>query len=422
MSEQNHKRSQDILAVLVGGGPAPGINGVISAVTIEANNQGKEVKGILDGYKWLAKGDSSHTVPLTIEDVSRIHSDGGSIIRTSRHNPLKVSGEIATVVKTLLELDVKYLVTIGGDDTAYAASRIEREAFGRIKVAHVPKTIDNDLPLPAYVSTFGFQTARHVGVELAQSLMEDAKTTNRWYVLVSMGRKSGHLALGIATAAGATLAVIAEEFHKSVIPIHEVCDVLEGAIIKRLAMGRQYGVAVLAEGLIEHFSSEELGELDDVELDDYGNPRLSEIQLGRLIKNKVKDSLASRDVSMRLVAKDIGYELRCAQPIPFDIDYTRNLGYGAIKFLMGGNSGAIVSIQAGRLVPIYFDEIIDPITGKTRVRMVDINTESYEVARKYMIRLEEEDFQNPAKVKSLAEAAHMTEEAFVERFGYMAKR
>ena len=421
MSQENTK-SKDILGVLVGGGPAPGINGVISAVTIEAINQGKEVKGILDGYKWLAKGDNSHTVPLTIEDVSRIHSDGGSVIRTSRHNPLKEPGEIATVVKTLLELDVKYLVTIGGDDTAYAASRIEREAFGRIKVAHVPKTIDNDLPLPAYVSTFGFQTARHVGVELAQSLMEDAKTTNRWYVLVSMGRKSGHLALGIATAAGATLAVIAEEFHKPVIPIHEVCDVLEGAIIKRLAMGRQYGVAVLAEGLIEHFSTEELGELNDVELDDYGNPRLSEIQLGRLIKNIVKDSLASRDISMRLVAKDIGYELRCAQPIPFDIDYTRNLGYGAIKFLMGGNSGAIVSIQAGRLVPIYFDEIIDPVTGKTRVRMVDINTESYEVARKYMIRLEEEDFQDPSKVKSFADAGRMTEEAFVDRFGYMAKR
>ena len=416
------KKKKDILAVLVGGGPAPGINGVISAVTIEAINTGKKVIGILDGYKWLAKGDTSKNRPLRIEDVSRIHFDGGSILRTSRHNPLKNPEEMATVVKTLLDLNVKYLVTIGGDDTAYTASRIEREAFGRIKVAHVPKTIDNDLPLPAYVVTFGYQTARHEGVKLVQHLMEDAMTTNRWYFLVTMGRKSGHLSLGIATASGATAAVIAEEFQKEQIPIQEICDVLEGAIIKRKVMGREYGVAILAEGLIEHVSADELLELKDVERDDYGHPRLTEIQLGRLVKNMVKESLASRGINLTIVGKDIGYELRCAPPIPFDIEYTRNLGYGAVKFLMGGNSGAIVSIQAGKLVPIYFDDIIDPVTGKTKVRMVDINTESYEVARKYMIRLEKEDIQNPKRVKLLAEAGNMTEEEFTERFGYMANR
>ena len=410
---------QDVVGVLVGGGPAPGINGVINSLTIEAINEGIHVIGILDGYKWLAAGDTSHVRHLTIKDVSRIHFQGGSVLRTARHNPSRDPQEMSNVVQALKTLKVKYLVTIGGDDTARIANLIQREALGRIRVAHVPKTIDNDLPLPGYTSTFGFQTARHEGTRIVQTLMEDARTTNRWYFLVSMGRKAGHLALGIGCAAGATLTMVAEEFDSDTISLKHLCDTIEGSMIKRRAMGRGDGVVIMAEGIIDRLSKDELQELHDVERDEHGHMRFTEVQLGRIVRNQVRDSLASRGIKTTIVEKDIGYELRCAPPIPFDIEYTRNLGYGAVKFLISGESGAMISYQGGKLVPIYFEDMMDPATGKTKVRLVNTRTEAYEVARKYMIRLSAEDFADPEHVCRLADAANMAEEEFVGRFGYL---
>src|SRR5262245_3822991 len=202
-----------VLALLVGGGPAPGINGVISAATIEARNRGARVIGILDGFEWLSRGDTKHVMPLEIRDVSRLHFRGGSILRTSRTNPTKDAAKLENVVRALRELGVRFLITIGGDDTAFSASRVAAAAAGgALSVVHVPKTIDNDLPLPGGIVTFGFETARHVGVSLVETIMEDARSTSRWYLLVAMGRKAGHLALGIGKAAGATLTLIPEEF------------------------------------------------------------------------------------------------------------------------------------------------------------------------------------------------------------------
>src|SRR5205085_795770 len=243
--------NKDVLAILVGGGPAPGINAVIAAAAIEAINEGFRVLGVQDGFKWLMREDTSKVRPLRIEDVSRIHLQGGSVLGTARDNPAKSEKSTRAVVGTLRSLGVTHLVTIGGDDTALSSSFVAERSGHEIKVVHVPKTIDNDLPLPAHIPTFGFQTARHVGVELVQNLMEDAKSTNRWYVVVAMGRKAGHLALGIGKAAGATLTIIGEEFDRETVPFAEFCDIVEGAIIKRLAFGANHGVAMLAEGLIE---------------------------------------------------------------------------------------------------------------------------------------------------------------------------
>src|SRR5262245_43874222 len=206
------EESSPALALLVGGGPAPGINGVISAATIEARNRGARVIGVLDGFEWLSRGDTAHVQPLEIRDVSRIHFRGGSILRTSRANPTKDPKKLAAVVESLRKLGVAKLITIGGNDTAFSASRVAAQAQGEIAVVHVPKTIDNDLPLPGGIVTFGFETARHVGVTLVETIMEDARATSRWYLLVAMGRKAGHLALGIGKAAGATLTLIPEEF------------------------------------------------------------------------------------------------------------------------------------------------------------------------------------------------------------------
>jgi ATP-dependent phosphofructokinase / diphosphate-dependent phosphofructokinase len=415
------------LGILVGGGPAPGINSVISAVTIEAITSGLEVIGIYDGFEHLMKGRTDMVRQLTIPDVSRIHFDGGSILRTSRANPTRTPEDLQNTVKALRELGIRYLVTIGGDDTAFSVSEVVKAAGGTIRVAHVPKTIDNDLPLPGGMPTFGFETARHVGTELVRNLMEDSRTTNRWYFVVAMGRKAGHLALGIGKAAGATITVIGEEFPKERITLAEVCDVLEGAILKRRVMGRKDGVAVIAEGIGEKIDPEELAKIPGVEVerDPHGHIRLGEIPLATILKREIQRRFKERGEKMTIVDVTLGYELRCAPPIPFDIDYTRTLGYGAVKFLLSEpkddkvKEGGMVCLVGGRLEILPFDELRDPVTGRTKVRLVDINSEHYRVAREYMIRLEREDLENPEMLAKLAAAAKMTPEEFKKKFAHV---
>ena len=406
------------LGILVGGGPAPGINGVIAAATIEARNHGLRVLGLYDGYKWLVRGDTTHVRELEIAEVSRIHFEGGSILRTSRENPAKSPEALAGVVGALRRLGVSYLLTIGGDDTAYAASQISAAVAPDIGVAHVPKTIDNDLPLPAEVVTFGFTTACNLGKDIVHNLMRDAATTERWFFVTVMGRRAGHLALGIGGSAGATLTVIREEFGDGPISLEHVADILEGAIVKRRAQGRDHGVALIAEGLADGLDPATLG---PVERDSYGNIRLSELDLGRLLKERVAASLAARGLRTTIVAKDLGYELRCAPPGGYDIQYCRSLGYWATRLLLEGRTGAMVTIQGGKLIPVPFAEMLDPATGRIRVRMVDVTSEMYQTLQAYMIRLKPEDLADPVQVRALAEAARLDEAAFRARFAAVAR-
>jgi 6-phosphofructokinase 1 len=249
--------------------------------------------------------------------------------------------------------------------------------------------------------------------------MEDARSTRRWYIVVAMGRKAGHLALGIGKAAGATLTVIAEEYPSQCVPFATICDVVEGAIIKRRATGRHFGVAVLAEGLIDKLDPAELVELEDVERDEHGHVRFAEVDLARKVKAEVQGRLSQRGLRVTITNKNVGYELRCADPIPFDAEYCRDLGYGAVRFLLDGGSGAMVSVQGGRLVPIPFGDLVEPESGKTKVRLVNIDSEGFRVARAYMIRLEPEDFAHAAWVDRLADAANLTPGEFRQRFEYL---
>jgi ATP-dependent phosphofructokinase / diphosphate-dependent phosphofructokinase len=410
------------LAIVVGGGPAPGINAVISSAAIEAINEGFEVFGIQDGFKWLIREDASKIRPIAIEDVSRIHLKGGSVLGTARDNPTKTEQGIKSVISTLRSVGITHLVTIGGDDTALSSSYVAEKSNGAIKTVHVPKTIDNDLPLPNHIPTFGFQTARHVGVELVRNLMEDARSTKRWYVVVAMGRQAGHLALGIGKASGATVTLIREEFEQETVPFAHICDIVEGAVIKRRAMGKNYGVAILAEGVIEKLNPNELADLEDVERDEHGHIRFAEVDLARKVKVEVQSRLASRGIKTTLTNKNIGYELRCCDPIPFDMAYCRDLGYSAIKFLVGGGSGAMATVQGGKLTPMYFKDLRDPVSNKTKVRNVDIRSESYRVAREYMLRLESKDFEYSAWVEKLAEAAKLSVGDFRSKFEYLRDR
>ena len=406
------------LAILVGGGPAPGINSVIGAATIRARLEGIDVVGLRDGFEWIMRGDVDHVIPLDINAVSRIHFRGGSYLGISRANPTSDPVHLENTVISLLRLNVSQLITIGGDDTAFSAMKLEQHAAGRIHVVHVPKTIDNDLDLPPYVDTFGYQTARHFGVDIVKNLMVDAKTTSRWYFVIAMGRKAGHLALGIGKAAGATLTLISEEFPRP-IRLQAIVDSLAGAIIKRLSYGRPDGVAIIAEGVVLDVAPGDLEGLSEVEHDAHDHLRIAEVNIGEILKAKVAERLKQFGLKTTIAAKNIGYELRCADPVPFDMEYTRDLGYCAAKYLLAGGNAAMISIQGGHFVPVPFAEMMDGETGRTRIRLVNVTSTRYAIARRYMIRLRRDDFEDPHELAKLAATAHLSLEEFHREFGYL---
>jgi len=407
--------------ILVGGGPAPGINSVIGAATIRSALDGADVVGIFDGFKWLMRGSDQHVVPLTIEDVSRIHFTGGSCLRTSRANPTTDPASLDRVVQTLTDLGITGLITIGGDDTAYSATKVAERAAGSIRVVHVPKTIDNDLALPPDSDTFGYQTARHAGVRVVKTLMTDAQTTARWYFAVAMGRKAGHLALGIGKAAAATITLVPEEFGEGSARLDSIVDTLTGSIIKRLAVGRSDGVAVVAEGVVLGLSEGQLAVLEGVERDDHGHVRLAEVDVGGILKQGVKARLAAFGIQPTIVAKNIGYELRCADPIPFDLEYTRDLGFCASRCLSDGGNGLLITMQGGSFVPVPLADLLDPATGRMAVRMVDTESTRFRIAQRYMIRLRDRDFESPRRLEELADVCGITAARFKEEFEKVAK-
>jgi len=404
------------LGIVVGGGPAPGTNGVIAAVAIEAINAGVTPIGFHDGFEWLAERYTDEWHELTINEVSRIHLDGGVVLGASRRDITRDPEALENTIAALKKLGIEALVAIGGDDMIRSAAAVSEATNGAIKVVMIPKSIDNDLWMPLPVPTLGHETARHVGVGLVQSLMEDARTTGRWYIGVTMGRPTGHLTLGIGKAASATCTIIPEEFKSEVIRLSDICDIVEGAIIKRRAMGRGFGVALLSEALVEFLSPDEVAELRNVDRDAQGNIRVSEVDLGRKVKNEVERRLEDRDIKVTIVDKTIGYELRCSPPIPMDAEMARDLGYAAVTYLLKGGSGAMITIQGGEFLPIPFKELLDQASGTGRRRPVDVDTESYQVARDYMVRLNNRDFSDEEWLKTLAEAAKMAVPAFQERF------
>ena len=418
MSEKTNQK----LGILVGGGPAPGINGVIHSATIEAINNGVEVIGIYDGFKHLMQGELVST-QLTINDVSRIHLDGGSILRTSRANPTKSREDLRQCGQALSKANVGYLLAIGGDDTAFSAYRVARYAQEElgvdIQVAHAPKTIDNDLPLPEEINTFGYETARELGTRLVMNLMEEGLTGYRWFFVVTMGRKAGHLALGIGKSSGATITLIPEEWQDRPIKLQEVVDILATTVIRRLADRKPYGVALVAEGVMAQMTADDLRELEYVERDAHGHIRLAEINFADILKRAVQIQLIQLGIDLSITSKDLGYELRCADPIALDIDYTRGLGEAALGFLLAGGTNATITIQGNHVVPIFFKDMMDPETGRTEIRQVNLNSFSYRSAYKFMIRLKPGDEKDEELLASMAAQTNLSVEEFKARYGYL---
>ncbi len=405
------------LAIIVGGGPAPGINSVIGAATIRACLSKVPVLGVLDGYKHLMRGDKTKVVPLGIQDVSRIHFRGGSHLGISRANPTRVPGGVEASVRALRELDVTMVVSIGGDGTCFLATELSRVSDGELRVVHVPKTIDNDIALPREEFTFGFQTARHVGVSIVENLMVDAKTTGRWYFAVAMGHNAGHLALGIGKAAGATLTLIGEEFLEKgkKVGLDRIVDTLVGAMIKRLTSGKPHGIALLAEGLVDVLDDRDLEACGGLFRDEQGHVAISDVDIGTIVRDRVRLRLKELGVQLTVVSKNLGYELRCADPIPFDMEYARDLGHSAARFVIEGGSGAVVTMHADKFRAIPFADMLTP-DGRTRIRLVDLGSDRYRIAWSYMVRLKREDFEDEAVLGDLARTANLSPTEFRDRF------
>jgi ATP-dependent phosphofructokinase / diphosphate-dependent phosphofructokinase len=412
------------MAILVGGGPAPGINGVIHSATIEAANHGLEVVGVYDGFSHLMEGKLEAT-PLMIGDVSRIHLDGGSVLRTSRANPTKSPESLSKCAGALIEARISMVVGIGGDDTAYSLYRLGQHACtemgANLRTVHVPKTIDNDLPLPEGIPTFGFETAREVGTRIVMTFMEDALTSQNWFFVVTMGRKAGHLALGIGKSSGATLTIIPEEWRGKPIRLQEVVDILVTAILRRLSEGKRHGVALLAEGILEYLAPEDARYLEGIDTDPHGHVPLHDINFSDILKRWVMKDLAELGVKTQIRDKELGYELRCAAPIAYDIDYTRSLGEAAAAFLLQGGSNATITLQGNQVVPIPSERMMDPVTGRIEVRSVNIDSFTYRSAYKFMIRMKPELTADPTFLARMAQPTNLSREKFAARYGYLAR-
>jgi 6-phosphofructokinase 1 len=256
------------IGILVGGGPAPGTNGVISAVAIEAIRVGYVPIGFTDGFDWLAQRYTDEQHELTIDEVSRAHLAGGVMLGASRTDVGADPALLRNTVDALRKLAVDGLVAIGGDDMVRSAIAIERESMGRIKVVMVPKSIDNDLAVPHQVTTLGHETARHVGVQLVK---------NRWR------RAPPAAGTGVTTAATGHLTLA----RQAATPLHghpeefapgrqwPIADIV-GSIIKRRALGRvAWRCSASADGAVRPAEVE----APDVDRDARGNIRVTEIDL-----------------------------------------------------------------------------------------------------------------------------------------------
>lgn len=366
--------SKGTVLILAGGGPAPGINTVVSSVAKVFLRDGYSAIGLHDGYKHLF-APNPPLVSLDYEFADRIFSMGGSALRMSRHKPKNEEFRPDIFIKN----NVKLLVTVGGDDTASTANRISKylhENKVEIKNIHVPKTIDNDLPLPDGQPTFGYQSAKQEGTRIGTTLYEDARTSGLWFVVAAMGREAGHLTFGIGAACHYPMIIIPEMFNKTKVTLDNITRLIISSIIKRKLMGIPYGVAIISEGVF-HF-------MDDREIissgiqftfDDHGHPELGNVSKANIFNVLLQTRLKELGISLKSRPVEMGYELRCIPPTAFDLLYCSLLGMGVKKLFDQGLTGCVVTCDpSGDIFPLFLKEVEDE-HGKVKTRMVPINSQ-----------------------------------------------
>lgn len=398
---------QESIAILCGGGPAPGINTVISTVAKTFLKSGYRVIGLHGGYKSLF-AEQPEILDFDFTFADDIQKQGGSALRMSRHKPK--DSEFSTRFFTLN--NVKLLVTIGGDDTASTANRISKFlAENKIKIQnlHVPKTIDNDLPLPDGSPTFGYYSAKDEGVRIAQTIYEDARTSGNWFTVSAMGREAGHLAFGIGAACHYPMIIIPEMFHKTEVTFDRITRLIISSMLKRKIEGIAYGVAIVSEGVF-HFMTKSEIESSNVNFtyDDHGHPELGNVSKAHIYNMLLQYRLKEINLNIKSRPVELGYELRCVRPVAFDLMYCGLLGYGVKQLFDKGVSGAMVtSDPAGNCLPLYLKDVEDE-NGKVKPRLVDMDGEKtkmifenglqylgpddYDAAREYISNPEDYDF------------------------------
>ena len=398
---------KEAVAILCAGGPAPGINTVVSSVTKIFNNNGYNVIGINGGYKSLFADEPAFEF-LDFEYADQIYSRGGSALKMSRYKPKDDEFNVDFFKKN----NVKLLVTIGGDDTASTANRLAKYLAKQkldVKNIHVPKTIDNDLPLPEGTPTFGYHSAKEEGVRISSTIYEDARTSGNWFVVSAMGREAGHLAFGIGTACHYPMIIIPEMFNKTKITFDKITRMVVSSMVKRRLLGIDYGVAMISEGVFHFMSDQEIIDTGiNFTYDDHGHPELGNVSKSHIFNMLTQQHLKTLRIIVKSRPEEIGYELRCCRPIAYDLSYATRLGLGVYSLFVKGETGCMTTIdRAGNITPLYLKDVEDE-NGKIKPRLVNIESEhvqvifrnnlhyitkeDYRAAKKYVKNPEEYDF------------------------------
>lgn len=369
---------QKSIVILAGGGPAPGINTVIATVAKVFIKDGFRVIGLNGGYKALFD-KVPNIVEIDFQLADRIHKEGGSALQMSRHKPKDDEFNTDIFIKN----NVKLLVTIGGDDTASTANRISKflsEHNVHIQNIHVPKTIDNDLPLPEGNPTFGYHSAKSEGVRIATTIYEDARTSGNWFIVSAMGREAGHLAFGIGAACHYPLIIIPEMFNQTKVSLDKIIRLIISSILKRKILGINYGVVIVSEGVFHSMGDEEIESSGIVfTYDEHGHPELGNLSKAHIFNVLLQQKLKELRLSIKSRPVEIGYEIRCVPPVAFDLVYCALLGMGVKKLYDQGVSGAMVtSNQRGDILPLFLKDVEDE-DGKIMPRLVNIESERFKM-------------------------------------------
>ena len=403
---------KEAIAILTGGGPAPGMNTVVGSVAKTFLAKGYRVIGLHHGYSGLFNPNPRYE-DLDMFRVDYIFNQGGSYLTMSRFKPSDDDFENNFNLDFFKSNNVKLLVTVGGDDTASTANRIakflEKKQYPIANI-HVPKTIDNDLPLPAGMPTFGYQSAKNAGSVIGRAVYNDARTSANWFVVAAMGRSAGHLAFGIASACHYPMIIIPEMFNKTKITIDKIISLIVSAIVKRKILGMDYGAAMVSEGVFHALDQEEILKSGiHFSYDDHGHPELGKVSKAEMFNTLLEKRCKALGVKVKSRPVEIGYEVRCQTPCAFDLVYCSQLGMGVYKLFSEGKTGCMVYIcQEGYVSPLYLKDLQDPETGKIPPRLVDINADKihqvidnlmhyiteddYEAAKAYLSNPEEYDF------------------------------
>ena len=379
---------KDAVIILCGGGPAPGMNSVSMSVAKTFLTKNFRVIGLHGGYSGLFS-KNARTEDLTFAIADRYFNRGGSYLEMSRFKPTDADFENNFNLDLFKDNNIKLLVTIGGDDTASTANRISKFLAAKgypIANIHCPKTIDNDLPLPANAPTFGYNSAKNEGAHLARTVYEDARTSGNWLVISAMGRTCGSLALGIGEATHCPMTIIPEMFNKTEICLDKVVKLSISAILKRKVMGINYGTIVAAEGLFHEFKAEEM-EAAGVHFsyDDHGHPELGKVSKAVLFNDLLEAEFKKIGLKVKSRPVEIGYDVRCQDPVAYDVTYCTELAMGVYQLYSEGKTGCMVYVDSyGNVSPLYLADLQDPTTGKIPPRVVDINAGTAQNYYKYI--------------------------------------